>query len=92
MKLVENKGGRKFQFENEHGTITAKFTCEKCGSDFTVTPAPPIENDHLYNVCLDISCPSYDPERDISKWFDEGKVKVVNGELIPFKLIEGDKL
>lgn len=60
---------------NEFCTPVSVHICEFCGVEFTVTPAVKPENDDDWRGCMAPECPSYDPERDADKLFDEGKVK-----------------
>lgn len=73
---------------NEYGTPVTLFHCPSCDSTFTVCPA--VEDEHLdqWTGCLGDTCPSYDPDRDADKLFDEGKVRRV-GDRSDFKVIEG---
>lgn len=77
---------------NEYGTPVTKYKCETCDGVFTVCPAPTPDNDKYWQGCTAPECGSYDPNRDIDKWFDEGRVRSVsNGDgtsrLIPFKVV-----
>jgi hypothetical protein len=78
---------------NEFGTPVVEYRCETCRERFTVCPAPAAEEDDQWNGCTQPECASYDPERDVDKCFDEGKVKfVVAGErvrLVPFRVVGG---
>lgn len=82
--------------DNEYGTPVVEYRCETCGEPFTVCPAPEPEADDRWTGCLSTVCASYDPKRDVDKWFDEGRVRFVpDGEgrtrLVPFRTIEGGK-
>lgn len=73
---------------NEYGTPVTKYRCEACGEIFTVCPAPTPSEDHNWDGCTAPECSSYDPDRDIDKWFDEGYVRVgANNVLIPFRVV-----
>ena len=75
---------------NEYGTPVTLFSCPGCDTTFTVCPA--VEDDALdqWPGCLGEGCPTYDPDRDADKLFDEGKVRRV-GDRSDFTMIEGDR-
>lgn len=52
---------------NDFGTPVSLHTCEACGREFTVCPAR--ENDVDWGGCLARECPSYDPARDVDRFF-----------------------
>ena len=79
---------------NEYGVPEASFRCHTCDRIFTICPAPDPGDDDLYPDCLSPGCESYDPELDIGRLFDEGRVRVIeNGDgtirLVPFKVVGG---
>ena len=51
---------------NEYGTAVSMNICKACGCKFTLCPPNPIENE-----CLAEECSSYDPNRDVDKFFDK---------------------
>jgi len=57
---------------NEFGTRVSVHICRYCGDEFTVCPAIPVERESNFEGCLAVGCPSYDPERDVDKLFDNG--------------------
>lgn len=79
---------------NEYGTPVVEYRCETCDRTFTVCPAPTPENDVNWLGCLSTECASYNPARDVDKWFDEGRVRAIptgNGKsrLVRYKVIDG---
>jgi len=74
---------------NEYGVAVGVFRCDTCGEDFTICPKP--ADVQAWPNCLAPDCASYDQERDIDKWFDEGRVRNVGGRLVPIRVIEGGK-
>lgn len=81
---------------NEYGTPVIEYRCETCGETFTICPAPALENDDQWAGCMAPTCASYDPARDVDKWFDEGRVRAIpNGDgssrLVPYRVIDGGK-
>ncbi len=83
--------------KNNYGVGVAHFRCGACGVLYTITPAPTAEDDILYGNCTGPECSSYDPARDVDKWFDEGRVRAVpNGDgtyrLVPYRVIQGGKI
>jgi hypothetical protein len=81
---------------NEYGTKVAEYRCTSCGALFTVCPAPTANEDEYWTGCTAPECGSYDPKRDIDKWFDEGRVRSIdNGDgskrLVPYRVIDGGK-
>ena len=56
---------------NEYGTPVSVHVCATCGAPFTVCPAIAEEEAHAWEDCLAPNCPSYDPERDVDKLFEE---------------------
>lgn len=81
---------------NEYGTPVVKYRCESCGEVFSVCPSPAPEDDGQWTGCMAPTCASYDPGRDVDKWFDEGRVRSIdNGDgskrLVPYRLIEGGR-
>lgn len=80
--------------KNEWGTAVAHFRCATCGEEFSITPAP--ETDKGWTDCGARECASYDERRDVSKWFEEGRVKAVpdpdgSTRLVPYRVIDGGK-
>lgn len=57
------------QWVNEFGTHVSRHVCVTCGARFTVCPAVPT-NDRWEN-CLADECASYDPNRDVDRFFGE---------------------
>ncbi len=86
---------RQRETANEFGTLVVEYKCSACGATFTVCPAPDDDNDAAWENCLAPTCASYDPSRDVDKWFDEGRVRAIGTEkgfrLVPFKSIDGGK-
>lgn len=74
---------------NEYGTPVAEYRCENCGELFTVCPMPAANEDEYWNGCTAPNCASYDPTRDIDKWFDEGRVIRRGRRLVPIRVIAG---
>lgn len=82
---------------NEYGTPVDAYRCETCGEEFTVCPAHKDRScDDQWTGCQAPECASYDPGRDVDKWFDEGRVRVIpeadgRARLVPFRVIDGDQ-
>ena len=81
---------------NEYGTPVVEYRCETCGDLFTICPAPPPENDDQWTGCQAPECASYDESRDVDKWFDEGRVRLIptgdgTSRLVPYRVIDGGK-
>ncbi len=81
---------------NEHGTPVVEYRCGECGETFTVCPAPSLAEDAHWAGSTAPECASYDPARDIDKWFDEGRVRSIpNGDgtsrLVPYRVIDGGR-
>lgn len=83
---------------NEYGTPVVEYRCGFCGELYTVCPAPDAEQDALWEAdgCLGRECASYDPARDIDKWFEEGRVRSIENpdgsrRLVPYRVIDGGK-
>lgn len=81
---------------NEYGTPIVEYRCESCGELFTICPAPSVNKDGQWTGCMAPECASYDPDRDVDKWFSEGFVKVISNDdgssrLVPFRSIKGGK-
>lgn len=79
---------------NEYGTPVVEYRCETCGELFTICPAPKPEQDDQWAGCLAPMCGSYDPSRDVDKWFEEGRVRAIaqgdgSSRLVPFRVIDG---
>jgi len=55
---------------NEWGTLVSTHECAVCNRAFTLCPAV---NDGGWQTCLSEDCGSYDPSRDVDKFF--GSVK-----------------
>jgi len=79
---------------NEHGTPVSNHKCDTCGKEFTMCPAIPDDNDQWPN-CLDETCASYDPDRDIDILFmsdaEIAKRSIVSMDMLR-KRKEGTKL
>ena len=45
---------------NKHGVRVTEHICDTCGAEFTLCPG-----DDRWPDCLDESCASYDPEREV---------------------------
>lgn len=59
---------------NEYDTPVTVFWCETCGREFTVCPAVHDSRLDNWKGCMDPACESYDPNRDVDKMLEEGKV------------------
>lgn len=85
--------GRLATSTNEYGVAVAHFRCVTCGVEFSVTPAP--ASDKGWENCTAPECLSYDPDRDIDKWFENGgRVRSIpnadgSRRLVPYRVIEG---
>ena len=55
---------------NECGTPVTYFACETCGNEFTVCPVVSDDRLDIWKNCLSIECGSYDPKRDVDKFFE----------------------
>lgn len=62
--------------KNEYGTPISVFKCDFCGQEFTVCPAIKPEDRKSWNGCGAPDCESYDPARDVSRYFVGGKCEV----------------
>lgn len=81
---------------NDYGTPVVEYRCEACGELFTVCPAPSEDRDDQWKGCQADVCASYEPTRDVDKWFDEGRVRFIPEDdgrtrLVPFRSIDGGK-
>lgn len=80
---------------NEYDVPVAHYRCATCGALYTITPAP--EQDEHWDNCLAPECASYDPSRDIDKWFEDGgRVRAIprgdgTSRLVPIRVIEGGR-
>lgn len=62
--------------KNEFGSPVSVHTCKACGDEFTV--CPPASSD--WDGCLAPVCDSYDPDRDVDRYFDSN-VEPIHGVL-----------
>lgn len=79
---------------NEYGTSVVEYRCETCGETFTICPAPKPERDDQWTGCMAPECDSYDSDRDIDKWFDEGRVRAIptgEGKSRLIRIIDGGR-
>lgn len=53
--------------KNEYGVEVSEHICDTCKKGFSVTPAATTEQ--FGGNCLAVECDSYDPDRDVDKWF-----------------------
>lgn len=55
-------------FVNAYGVRVLSDSCDTCGRKFTVAPYP--QNPDNWRNCLAMDCESYDPLRDVDRFWD----------------------
>jgi hypothetical protein len=58
--------------KTDDGYDCSVFTCDTCGQEYSICPVP--ENKDDWQNCMEKSCDSYDSDRDLDHWFDDGNV------------------